>query len=219
MEKNNEKRLPPYVSYRTFRNFLDYLKEGMPERIDRSYWGDKLSGSRGIQLMTALRFLHLLDDSNHPTEMLDKLVHSEGDERREILSHIAYETYGFVFEGLDIKRATPAQLAEKFKDINPDVARKCIAFFISLASDADIALSSFIRKKKRMIKAGAKPRKRVKKKEPSQSLPPSTEVPTFPSINGIPLDVIGYVAKLPEEEQDKFIKVYLKFKKAQKEEK
>jgi len=37
--EKGKKSLPPYVSYRTFRNFIDGLQTGMPSRIDRSYWG------------------------------------------------------------------------------------------------------------------------------------------------------------------------------------
>ena len=40
----------PYVSYRTFRNFLELLKEGLPSRIDRSVWGPRYSGTtQGFQ--------------------------------------------------------------------------------------------------------------------------------------------------------------------------
>jgi hypothetical protein len=58
--ETSKKHLPPYVSYRTFRNFLERLQQHIPSRIDRSYWGDFLSGSNGIQLMAALRFLKLM---------------------------------------------------------------------------------------------------------------------------------------------------------------
>jgi len=51
------KRLPPYISYRTFRNFVDSLQVGgIPARVDRSYWGDRLSGTTGTQLMSRYAF-------------------------------------------------------------------------------------------------------------------------------------------------------------------
>ena len=55
--EKGRKHLPPYVSYRTFYNFIERLQQHMPSRIDRSYWGELLSGSNGTQLMAALRFL------------------------------------------------------------------------------------------------------------------------------------------------------------------
>ncbi len=79
-----KKRLPPYVSYRTFRNFLDGLQVGgMPARIDRSYWGDRLSGTTGTQLISALRFLNLVDASGLPTNRLKMLVAARGPQRNE----------------------------------------------------------------------------------------------------------------------------------------
>ncbi|MDD4465958.1 MAG: hypothetical protein PHY25_04705, partial [Dehalococcoidales bacterium] len=62
MSDISRRQLPPYVSYRSFWNFLDRLREAVPARIDRSYWGDKFSGSTGTQLMGALRYLGLIDN-------------------------------------------------------------------------------------------------------------------------------------------------------------
>ena len=49
--------VPPYVPYRTFQTFLEFLQDGIPARIDRSVWGSRFSGSSGTQLMTALKVL------------------------------------------------------------------------------------------------------------------------------------------------------------------
>ena len=68
--------VPPYVSYRTFRNFLELLKEGLPSRIDRSVWGPRYSGTTGQQLMTALKSLRLITDNGVPTQKLEELVNS-----------------------------------------------------------------------------------------------------------------------------------------------
>ena len=61
---------PPYVSFNTFKTLLDWLKvEGVPLRLDRSFWHDKFSGSTGSQLMASLRFLGLLQ-ANDPLQNL-----------------------------------------------------------------------------------------------------------------------------------------------------
>ncbi|MFB0557012.1 MAG: hypothetical protein ACETVW_04070 [Dehalococcoidia bacterium] len=149
------KRLPPYISYRTFRNFVDGLQQGMPARIDRSYWGDRLSGSTGTQLMAALRFLALVDANGIPTSQLKQLASAKGDKRTELLRQITYEAYGFLFQGsFDPQTATYAQLDEAFHhtfQLTSDVSRKCIKFFISVANDAGIPLSTFITKRLRAI--------------------------------------------------------------------
>lgn len=146
----SQKRLPPYVSYRTFLNFVDGLQPGIPARIDRSYWGDNLSGSTGTQLMAALRFLGLVDGDSLPTSRLKMLVFAKGTQRGEVLKQISNDCFAFLSQGtFDLQTATYAQMAEVFRNtyqLTPDVGRKCIKFFIGLANDAGIALSSFILK-------------------------------------------------------------------------
>ena len=163
----SRKSLPPYVSYRTFRNFIDGLQPGVPSRIDRSYWGDRLSGSNGIQLMTALRFLGLIDSDGIPQTRLRQLVSARGTQRSEILKQVAYTAFSFLAERtLDPQVATYSQLEEAFYgtyQVTGDVARKCVKFFVSLESDAGIILSPFIMKKSRTIRTDSV-RKRTAKK-------------------------------------------------------
>jgi hypothetical protein len=147
------KRLPPYVSYRTFYNFIDRLQEGIPSRIDRSYWSERLSGSNGTQLMSALRFLGLIDTGGVPTSLCRQLVDASGTQRTEVLKQITSEAYGFLLQGtLDSQTATYSQLEEVFHntfELTDSVRRKCIKFFVALASDAEIPLSPFIMKRVR----------------------------------------------------------------------
>jgi hypothetical protein len=147
------KHLPPYVSYRTFYNFLQRLEQHMPSRIDRSYWGDLLSGSTGIQLMAALRFLNLIDPNGKPTEQLKPLVAAKGELRTKLLRDITNESFAFVCKSsLDLGSATYAQLQEVFHNtfqLTDDVSRKCVKFFIDLARDAGLNLSPFITKRTR----------------------------------------------------------------------
>jgi hypothetical protein len=160
------KRLPPYVSYRTFYNFLERLQQHIPSRIDRSYWGDLLSGSTGTQLMAALRFLNLVDINGKPTELLKPLVESRGEARTRLLYELTNDAFDFVCQGsLDLQSATYAQLQEVFHhtfQLTEDVSRKCVKFFIAIARDAQIPISPFILKRTRStysttgIKTGSK---------------------------------------------------------------
>jgi hypothetical protein len=160
------KRLPPYVSYRTFYNFLERLQQHIPSRIDRSYWGDLLSGSTGTQLMAALRFLNLVDINGKPTELLKPLVESRGEARTRLLYELTNDAFDFVCQGsLDLESATYAQLQEVFHhtfQLTEDVSRKCVKFFIAIARDAQIPISPFILKRTRStysttgIKTGSK---------------------------------------------------------------
>jgi hypothetical protein len=165
------KHLPPYVSYRTFRNFIDRLQQRLPARIDRSYWGDILSGSNGTQLMAALRFLGLIDANGKPLERLRSLAAARAEQRVDLMRRMASDAFEFVFEShLDIESATYAQLQEVFHNtfqLTEDVSRKCVKFFIALSGDAGIPLSPFITKRTRSVSGiktpGRKPSKRTNK--------------------------------------------------------
>ena len=150
------KRLPPYISYRTFHNFLEELQQGVPSRIDRSYWGERMSGSTGTQLVTALRFLGLIDGNEAPTDRLRKLAMLKGNSKTEYLRQITTDSFGFL-SGVDLQQATYAQLEEAFRNafqLTGDVSRKCIKFYVAIATDAGFSLSKFITKRLRSPRSG-----------------------------------------------------------------
>jgi hypothetical protein len=175
---------PPYVSYRTFLNFLDGMEQTIPARIDRSYWGSRFSGSNGSQLTAALRFLDLIDTNGFPTMKLKQLVVNKGSEKTEILKRIVRESYAFLAQDApDPQTATYAQLEEAFHDhfqLASDVARKCIKFYISLASAGGVKLSPFITGKTRSGAAVSSP-KRANRKFPDKKY--RTENPQCPKNN------------------------------------
>lgn len=138
--------VPPYVPYRTFQTFLEFLlDEGIPGRIDKTVWGPRFSGSSGTQLMTALKVLTLVDSEGHPSDELEDLVHAEGDGRRALLQRILMRFYVPVFE-LDLARASKGQFHEAFRSFGTKegVLTKCEAFFIRAAQAAGIELSKRI---------------------------------------------------------------------------
>ena len=167
--EKGRKHLPPYVSYRTFYNFIERLQQRMPSRIDRSYWGELLSGSNGTQLMAALRFLYLIDINGKPMEMLKRLVEARGEQRTRILHDIADDAYGFVLKSsLDLESATYSQLVEVFHNtfqLTDDVSRKCVKFFIAIAGDAGLKISPFITRRTRSARTNTGTKVSAKKSE------------------------------------------------------
>jgi hypothetical protein len=169
VKDKGRKRLPPYVSYRTFQNFIDGLQqEGIPARIDRSYWSDRLSGSTGIQLMSALRFLRLIDADGTPTNQLRLLASTRGIPRAEILKEVTTEAFSFLLQGsFDLQSSTYAQLQEAFHntfDLTDGVSRKCVKFFVELASAAGMPLSPFISKRLRSVRSGTGTKPLIRKR-------------------------------------------------------
>ena len=149
VDERIRKRLPPYVSYRTFRTFIGDLERGIPSRIDRSYMGNHLSGSTQTHLMSTLSFLNLVDGNNMPTNRLKLLVAAKDVKRTDILKQTCTDGYDFIFKGsFDSQTCTYAQLQEMFHStyqISSNVSRKCITFFVAMADDAGIILSPHIR--------------------------------------------------------------------------
>lgn len=186
---SSKKQLPPYVSYRTFWNFLEGMNHSIPARIDRSYWGDRFSGSSGTQLMAALRFLDLTDGNDHPTIKMRGIIGTRGGDRVVMVKQIVQSAYGFIFDGhMDPQTATYAQLEEAFHvhyQIASDVARKCIKFFIGIAGEGNIPLSPFITSKTRSSRSGSVSRKLPRKANTKkiQNGPPPVVESTHDGIN------------------------------------
>jgi hypothetical protein len=215
LSNSSKKLLPPYVSYRTFLNFIDGLQQTIPARIDRSYWGERHSGSTGTQLVSALRFLDMIDISGFPTAKLRNVVASKGNQRTEILKQITLESYSFFFNQADPQTATYSQLEEAFHDnyqLASDVARKCIKFFIGLADDGGMKLSPFVTKKTRSARPAAIGKKSAKvldKKEGTEIPQQARQIP-----NGIGLDRLlidkfpGFEPSWPDEVKLKWFSAF-----------
>ena len=147
-------RTPPYTSYRTFKAFIEDLREhGLPSRIDRSVL-TRFSGVVGTQLMHALRFLGLTEEGGRPTQSLSELVNAHGGPHwRETFSNLLRHAYAPVF-AIDLETATPSHFNEAFRKAFPAaeaVVQKCVTFFLYAANDAGVKISGRILK-------GRKPR-------------------------------------------------------------
>ena len=144
MEKVKNK-IPPYVSFKTFQTFLEFLSEGMPNRIDRSVWLNKFSGSNGTQIMTAIKIFNLIDKDGAPNDDFKNLVSRDLDLQKKIFRKLLYKYYSPIFN-LDLTSATKAQLRESFRSFGTKegVIVKCESFFIQAAKYSNIMLSSHI---------------------------------------------------------------------------
>ena len=183
---------PPYVSYLTFKMFLEWLEsEGVPLRFDRSFWSKRYSGSTGSQLMAGIRFLGLLINEE-PTPLLECLVNARGDDRKERLREIYQQAYTAVdFEALH--RATPGMLNEWFESypIEKTTLRKAESFFVNALKDAEHPLSNSLRKLSRNKAGGGNmsgstgPRRSRGRKEqqvdPPKTPPPASNPPEIPT--------------------------------------
>jgi hypothetical protein len=147
--------MPPYTAFQSLKSALLVLHEHViPNRIDRSIWGNKFSGSVASQVLTALRFLSLIDQEGVPTEKLRALVQAiNTDGWATELRKVIEQAYAPIF-ALDLQKATASQFYERFRIVygaDGETGRKCVTFFLNAAREAAIPVSPF-------LLANAKPR-------------------------------------------------------------
>ena len=144
-------KAPVYVSYLTFSNLLDWLRElsTIPSQFDRSFWGTKYSGATGAQLMTGLRFLGLLD-GDKPTDRLEQLALASEAERKPMIAELLRDSYGAALvDGLP--KATPKMVRDALfeRGATEGTFRKAQSFFINAAKAADLPMPVAIAKQAR----------------------------------------------------------------------
>lgn len=162
---NTEKPLPPYVSYKKFKDFLQFIStEGLPPCIDKSFWEGKFSATAGSQITGALRFLKLTDNDNKPEEIFKNWSSADEEEQKKILSGVIKDAYKDIFS-IDIVKATSQQLDNafsKYYKAEGEVKQKCITFFKVFSQDVGIKLSTYIvRRKKRQKRIDQKNNKKT----------------------------------------------------------
>jgi hypothetical protein len=146
---------PPYTAFSSFKTALSVFKTVIvPDRVDRSVWGNKFSGQVVTQMIAAFRFLGLINNEGVPTTRLRALVAAYGTEAWPgELRRMVESAYGPLLKG-DLEKVSSTQFNERFRQAykaEGDTARKCMTFFLQAAREAGIALSPF-------LLAGSKPR-------------------------------------------------------------
>jgi hypothetical protein len=169
-----------YVSWVTFKNSMDKLSEGMPNRIDKTVFPG-LSGGTLVQLLPALKFLGLTRDDGTPTETLQALVQKNELDRKEDLRQIFHACYPELFS-LDLTKATPSQLAEKMSahyGVTGSTLLKATRFFLNGAVDLGIPLSKYLATKGTGNGGGSRRRiTRKQKPAPAAVVAAVSDIPT-----------------------------------------
>lgn len=183
MSKNvsEQNPLPPYNSFKTFLGFISGLKETVvPDQVDlgvlRSY-----SGSVAKQLITALRYLALIQENGTTTAKLNELVEAyQTPQWKPLLSQFMGEAYSPILGDLNLQKATRIQVEEKFRTwgAQGDVLTKCMAFFIAAMTEAGVTLSPHIRVETRGRPKGSRtlktPKEQLNEEKPDVPIQPGT---------------------------------------------
>lgn len=168
-----------YVAFMTFKNALDQLYQGLPNRIDRTVFPG-LSGGVQAQLLTGFRFLELIDDEGKPQPALTALAEADEATRKDMLKSILQACYADLFD-LDLTKTTPAELGEtmtKSYAVTGNTRDKAVRFFISALEYADIPVSKLFQRRKRGRPPGpvsTSNRKRAARKKVAKRRKPAEE--------------------------------------------
>lgn len=158
----------PYMSYRSFRKYLeDFELLGLPAQFDSSYFASA-SGSTVAQLRGTLRFFDLIDDDRRPTPLLAALLDASEDDQKIALKD-AFESHYEKANALD-RNATRGQLADVFREqgLSGDTVQKAIGFYLSMADDVGIELSPYFKRARSSTASGPRKRRASKAKGTAQ---------------------------------------------------
>lgn len=167
---DNEKLVPPYITYATFKGFIETLKNTtVPPRIDSSLMPTMSGQTRGA-LVSCLRFLKLIQgETNNVTAALEPLVEAHGTDQWDsalaaVIRNSSYQAFTPAIG--DIKRATGGQLLQVFRvggGVDGQVLEKVVRFYLAALDDAKIPYSPLFRERGATTvrkRNGAKPKPR-----------------------------------------------------------
>lgn len=164
--EDSHSKLPPYVSFKSFMKLIEGLRTFTPSQLDRSYLlnAAKFNGSTATAVLTACRFLKLVNGLEPSTDLKAWVKENEADSKKTF-ERIVRTSYAPIFE-LDLETATDQMLRDAFRrayGADGEVGAKCIAFFVHAAQYANIKLSTLITQRAK-IAASAAARARGKKR-------------------------------------------------------
>jgi len=220
--KRDDRGIPPYIGWATWNRLTRLMKTFVPPRLDRSYFNSLgFSGTQYSQAVRAFLYLRLMDENKKPTETLRQLVMGTDEVQKTTLKSVIEKAYQPFFVSPGPREATLGDLESFLRSQGAKgVVDKCATFFLAAAKEADIELSpqlagEFGRKTGRRIKGRKKGQAR--QAEPAVRLSTGQNTLYLPAGN-IDLEVVSYVAELPDGQQDKWIKAYIRVTKAFKQE-
>ncbi len=171
---------PPYISFSTFKTFTKKMHETvLPNRVDTSIL-PSFSNSVAKQVVTALKWLGLIEGDGTPQPELRALVEYYGtDKWADALRDVLQKAYSEILGGLDLSRASPRELDERLSrpgvGLSGDVLEKCKRFLIDgmVESGQEVSVHILNRSRRKggeqkARKASAAPRQRVNKLQVSR---------------------------------------------------
>jgi hypothetical protein len=160
----------------TLENFIGKLKATVVPPVIDSSLTQSMSGGMAGALMSALKFLGLIDPAGNVRESLKKLVAAyETDSWKSALGEVIDRAYAEIVGDLDVASATPTMLDDKFRKnskASGQVLDKAVRFYLAALEKMDRPVSPHF--KSRKVRANG-PRKSPRSSTPKAITKPEPE--------------------------------------------
>ncbi|MBI4301184.1 MAG: hypothetical protein HY664_01075 [Chloroflexi bacterium] len=168
LEKDT-KQPPVYLPFKTLETAIVTLEQGFPDKLDKSVWGS-LSGGVQSQVVSAFRFLKLIDAENNVQPVLKTLVKAKGEERYRILREVLEVAYPDIVT-LAGNNASLQTLNDtmRTKGIKGATLVRGIRFYLHAAKIVGLPLSPYWDTGGKPANVGTKTRRRGKAQRPQSS--------------------------------------------------
>lgn len=181
------KNLAPYIPFETFRSFIETLKTTVvPPVIDNSIL-PRMSGSLRSQLLSALRFLGLVDGSGTVISKLNNLVSTYQTENWEgAIGTIIGEAYIEIVDGLDLDVGTSSQLEAAFRNkgnVDGQMLDKAVRFYLAALKESKLTFSPHFTTRKPKVRGFGKKVKNGRSQD-EQNEEPDDRLEDIPPIKG-----------------------------------
>lgn len=139
-QKQKTKRNAPYVSAAALSGFLDHIRYvSTPKKVGAGLLGDYgVSKGNTFALISALKFLGLIDNAGNPTPAFSSLQ-TMGEEFRSNLQEIVKKAYADLFSKLDVTKDSREHIRNYFsRNYSASQAEKATILFLDVCREAGI---------------------------------------------------------------------------------
>jgi hypothetical protein len=152
---------PAYIPLIALEDFIERLRAtGIPAVID-SNLTQTMSGGTASALMSALRFLGLVDQSGMPQDSLRKLVAAYDTDRwKDVFGDLVDRAYATIIGDLDLTTATRSMLDDRFRKNSKaagQVLDKAARFYLGALEKMQRPVSPHFKVRKARAAASRKP--------------------------------------------------------------
>jgi hypothetical protein len=144
MPKEKRRRKAPYISIKALMDFLDHIRYvSTPKKVDAGLLEDYgVSKGNIFALLSALKFLGLVDDQGSPTPAFSTLQ-TMGEEFQGNLHEVIQNAYGDLFARLDVNRDSREHIRNYFaRNFSVSQSERATSLFLDLCREAGIPVAT-----------------------------------------------------------------------------